>query len=60
MPKQTSEEERETVLTRQAIRVALLNQQPDLSALQKHGWTLDDVHSLANSMSQKNNFERLG
>jgi hypothetical protein len=59
LSKPTSEEEREAALTRQAIRVALLNQHPDPMILQRHGWTLDDVHSLANNMRQKNNLDQL-
>lgn len=51
--KVTSEDERESALTRQAIRIGLFNQDPDLSILQKHGWTLEDARSLAESIRQK-------
>jgi hypothetical protein len=54
-----NEEERESALTRQAIRIALLNQEPDLSVLQKHGWTHDDALSLAQTLRQKKDFTRL-
>ena len=53
--KPSTEEERESVLTRQAIRIALLNQEPDLSILQKNGWTKDDAISLAQTLRQKQN-----
>jgi hypothetical protein len=54
LPVVTSEDQREASLTRQAIRVAVLNQQPDLALLEKHGWTLDDVQSLAQIMRRRN------
>lgn len=47
MSKVGPEEEREVALTRQAIRIAVLNQEPDLKLLAKHGWTSEDVQSLA-------------
>jgi hypothetical protein len=49
----SSEDERESVLTRQAIRIALLNQQPDVTILQKHGWSIEDAFSLAETIRQK-------
>jgi hypothetical protein len=41
------DDERETILTRQAIRIAVLGQTPDADLLNRYGWTLEDVHSLA-------------
>ncbi len=44
------EEDREAVLSRQAIKVALFGQKPDLDLLSRYGWTSEDVSSLAKSM----------
>lgn len=52
LPKVTPDDERESVLTRQAIRIALLNQEPHAAALQRHGWTLEDANSLATAIRQ--------
>lgn len=49
----TDAEEREVVLTRQAIRLALLNREPDFGVLARHGWTKDDVDSLAVQLKQR-------
>lgn len=51
-PKVTVEDEREAVLTRQAIRIALLNQEPDIVLLSKFGWTKQDAESLAERIRQ--------
>lgn len=48
------EEEREAVLSRQAIKVALFGQKPDLELLSKHGWTSEDVLSLSKSIKPTN------
>jgi hypothetical protein len=40
-------DEREVVLTRQAIKLALLNQMPDFELLSRFGWSKEDVESLA-------------
>lgn len=49
----TSEDARDVVLTRQAIKVAFLNQQPDEQLLQTHGWTVDDARSLAATLQKQ-------
>ncbi len=49
----TDADEKEIVLTRQAIRLALLNQAPDFALLGKHGWTKEDVESLATELKAK-------
>jgi hypothetical protein len=54
LPKVSLDDERESVLTRQAIRIAILNKEPDTAALQKHGWTTDDAISLATAIRQTN------
>lgn len=41
------DDERETILTRQAIRISVLGQSPDVDLLNRYGWTLEDAHSLA-------------
>lgn len=53
-PPITPEDEREVVLTRQAIRVGLMNQSADQSLLAKYGWTIDDATSLAQKLRLNN------
>lgn len=48
-----AEAEKQAVLTRQAIRVGILHQKPDTSQLTKYGWTVEDVFSLARTMSRR-------
>lgn len=46
----SSEEIRQNVLTRQAIKVGLLHQQPDTALLSQHGWCIEDVFSLVKTL----------
>jgi hypothetical protein len=48
----TAEDQRESVVVRQAMRLKFLRQMPDTELLAKHGWTLQDVESLASRMSE--------
>lgn len=50
-PAITDADERESVLIRQAIRFHQLKQEPDLALLARYGWTIQDLHSFAGSMS---------
>ena len=58
-PDQTkdSTDERESILTRQAIRVAFLGESPNLELLTQHGWTEDDARSLASTLKKKPTFD---
>ena len=56
--KLSTEEDREIALTRQAISIAMFNREPDLSVLQKYGWTKEDALSLAQTLRQKQNSDR--
>ena len=49
-PCPTAEDERKVVLTREAVRIGLMNQQPNLELLSKFGWTIDDARSLGNTL----------
>lgn len=49
----SQEEERQAVLTRQAIRVGILHQQPDTALLVSCGWAVEDVMSLARTLSRQ-------
>ncbi len=51
--KSTPDEVREVALTRQAIRMALLNQSPDEKLLAQHGWSIDDAKSLALTLQKQ-------
>jgi hypothetical protein len=48
----TADDERTINLTRQAIRIAHLNKEPDVEILAKSGWTRDDAYSLAQTLKQ--------
>lgn len=48
-----SGDERESILTRQAIRIAFLGEKPNLELLKRHGCTEDDAISLATSLKKK-------
>jgi hypothetical protein len=47
------EDERQAVLTRQAIKVGLLHQQPDTALLHRHGWAIEDVVSLSKKLTER-------
>lgn len=49
---QSPEDEREIILIRQATRLALFQQSPDATVLEKHGWCVDDVISLAKTLKR--------
>lgn len=51
-------DDREIVLTRQAIRIAFFNQAPDFDVLTKYGWTKEDVESLAANLKNKTTSEQ--
>ncbi len=46
-------DERESILTRQAMRIAFLGEKPNGELLERHGWTDDDAVSLASTFKQK-------
>jgi DNA-binding PadR family transcriptional regulator len=48
----TDEDKRESVLMRQAIRLAFCRQAPDPTLLADHGWTVQDVESMADQLKQ--------
>ncbi|HEY9680652.1 MAG TPA: replication initiator protein A [Oculatellaceae cyanobacterium] len=52
-PVSDATDERESILTRQAIRIALLGEQPNLALLAQHGWTEEDAQSLAATLKKK-------
>jgi hypothetical protein len=49
----SADDQRQAILVRQAIRVGILHQQPDTAQLVAHGWAVEDVLSLARTMSRK-------
>lgn len=49
----TQDDERESVLTRQAIKIAFMSSQPDHTLLSHYGWTVADAHSLAERLRLK-------
>lgn len=50
----SADDEKQAALMRQAIRVGVLHQQPDTALLSKHGWCIEDVLSLARTLTRKN------
>jgi len=56
----TDEDERESVIMRQAIRLLFCRQAPDTGLLARHGWTVQDVESMAQRMKQSNKSQAVG
>ena len=49
----SEEDQRQSVLMRQAIKIGVLHQQPDTALLTSNGWTVEDALSLARTISRK-------
>lgn len=53
----SDEEKRESILMRQAIRLTFCRQTPDAKLLAEHGWTIQDVESMAERLKQNRNLK---
>lgn len=47
------DDERTVALTRQAIRIGVMNQKPELEVLSRFGWSIDDAESLARTFQTR-------
>lgn len=53
-----SSDERESILTRQAIRIAFLGESPNLQLLEQNSWTAADAQSLAATLKKRSAADR--